>query len=376
MLLSLIFICGNIADRSTGRPLIENGGKIMKIWLYKGGLKLISKSGVGKAWEHQRSALDETGIAYTKRFCLDYDIVQLNTIFPDSVLTALLAKVMRKKVVYYAHSTMEDFKKSFKGSDFFAPLFKKWIRFCYCLGDVIITPTEYSKELLVSYGIKKDIIPLSNGIDLKVFKRDTGDRKSFREKYGFQEKDKVIISVGHYIERKGIEDFVELAKRLPEYQFIWFGDTNLALVPENIKRAVETKLTNLHFPGYISSEELRQAYCGSDLFLFLTKEETEGIVLLEALALKTPVLIRDIPVYEGWLEDRKQVYKGGDLEGFEKLTGDILKGELPLLTEQGYAKAEERSLQTVGETLRGIYFRVLERSQETFSVIPVKISRL
>lgn len=336
----------------------------MKIWLYKGGLKLIRKSGIGKAWEHQKAALENTGVAHTEQFGLDYDIVQVNTIFPDSVFTALLAKVMRKKVVYYAHSTMEDFKKSFRGSDFFAPFFKKWICFCYCLGDVIITPTEYSKELLEGYGIKKEIMHLSNGIDLDFFNRDEESGKCFREKYCFGADDKVIISVGHYIERKGIEDFVELAGRLPEYQFIWFGDTNLKLVPENIKRAVETKLPNLHFPGYISSEELRQAYCGSDLFLFLSQEETEGIVLLEALALKIPALIRDIPVYEGWLEDRKQVYKGRKLEEFEQLARDILDGEAPSLTEQGYAKAGERSIGKVGETLRGIYWELLENKTE------------
>ncbi|SHO50224.1 1,2-diacylglycerol-3-alpha-glucose alpha-1,2-glucosyltransferase [Anaerocolumna xylanovorans DSM 12503] len=335
-------------------------GKSVKIWLYRGGLKLIRKSGIGKAWEHQKSALEKTGVAYTQKFSFDYDIVQLNTIFPDSVLAALLAKVMRKKVVYYAHSTMEDFKKSFRGSDFLAPFFKKWIRFCYCLGDVIITPTKYSKELLEDYGINKEILYLSNGIDLDFFNRDEESGKSFREKYRFDRKDKVVISVGHYIERKGIEDFVELAGRIPEYQFIWFGDTNLKLVPDNIKKAVETKLPNLHFPGYISSEELKQAYCGSDLFLFLTKEETEGIVLLEALALKIPALIRDIPVYEGWLFDREQIYKGRSLEEFEKLIRDILKGEVPLLTEEGYEKAGERSIEKIGEALKGIYSNVFE----------------
>ena len=84
----------------------------MKIWLYQGGMKLVSKSGVGKAYEHQRTALEEKRIAFSTRICHDCDIVQLNTIFPDSLLVALAAKIMRKKVVYYAHSTMEDFKKN------------------------------------------------------------------------------------------------------------------------------------------------------------------------------------------------------------------------------------------------------------------------
>jgi len=331
----------------------------MKVWLYKGGIKLLSKSGVGRAFEHQITALEEKDIDYTTNFCKNYDVIQLNTVFLDSVLVALLTKLMRKKVVYYAHSTMEDFKKSFKGSDFLAKLFKRWIKFCYSIGDIIVTPTEYSKNILMSYGISKEIINLSNGIDLKYYQRDLNLGKKFREKYHFNDSDKIIISVGHFIERKGIEDFVELARRMPEYHFIWFGYTNLNLIPERIKKIIQTKLPNLFFPGYIDREELKNAYCGSDLFLFLTHEETEGIVLLEALALKIPTIIRDIPIYETWLQSRKQVYKGANLDEFEDLTRKIVQKQVPQLIEDGYVKVNERSITRVGDALYVIYNRLI-----------------
>jgi Glycosyltransferase len=331
----------------------------MKVWLYQGGMKLVSKSGVGKAYEHQRIALEEKRIAFSTRSCHDCDIVQLNTIFPDSLLVALAAKIMRKKVVYYAHSTMEDFKKSFKGSDIIAPLFKSWIKFCYSMGDIIITPTDYSKNILNTYGIRKNIISLSNGIDLEFYQRNNDLGKQFREKYHFSETDKIIISIGHYIERKGIEDFVKLAERMPDYQFIWFGYTNVNLIPEKIKNLIQVKLPNLHFPGYVSSEEVKQAFCGSNLFLFLTQEETEGIVLLEALAMKIPILIRDIPIYENWLIDRKQIYKGKKNDEFEVLIRDITEGKVPKLTEEGYMKAKERSISKVGSVLTDVYQNLL-----------------
>ncbi|MGN6712391.1 glycosyltransferase family 4 protein [Anaerocolumna jejuensis] len=331
----------------------------MKIWLYNGCMKLLSKSGIGKAYEHQKSALEQKGIEYTSKFSRNFNIVQLNTIFPDSVLVALLAKLMRKRVIYYAHSTMEDFKNSFKGSNLLAGIFKKWIEFCYNLGDLIITPTEYSKQLLEEYAVSKKIIFLTNGIDLDFYQRDAESKATFREKYHFSKDDKIIISAGHYIERKGIEDFAELAARMPEYQFVWFGYTNLKLVPDKIRGIVETKLPNLHFPGYITSEELREAYSGSDLFLFLTHEETEGIVLLEALAMKIPLLIRDIPIYRNWLMDRKQVYKGTELAEFESLIHQIVQGQALSLAEEGYTVAKERSISNVGNVLLGIYIKLL-----------------
>ena len=49
------------------------------------------------------------------------------------------------------------FKNGFIFSKQVSPLFKKWLIRCYNLGDVIITPTEYSKSILQSYGITRKI---------------------------------------------------------------------------------------------------------------------------------------------------------------------------------------------------------------------------
>lgn len=326
-----------------------------KILLYSGSLSLVEKSGVGQAILHQKRALESAGVPCTMCAKESYDIVHINTIFPNSYFMCKRARHKGKKIVYYAHSTQEDFKNSFCGSNLAAPLFRRWIVHCYNKGDVIITPTEYSKKLLQGYGIKKEIYPLSNGIDLAYFENNPALRIQFREKYGFREDDKIILSVGHYINRKGIVDFVELAKKMPQYQFIWFGHTPLSAVPKEVRTAVTTDLPNLHFPGFASQEELKAAYSGCDLFLFLTHEETEGIVLLEALAMRLQVLIRDIPIYENWFQDGKNAYKAGTLSEFETKIEKILTGNLPATTEAGYETVKERDIKAIGQQLIKIY---------------------
>lgn len=327
----------------------------MKVLLYAGSLKLINKSGIGQAIRHQKKALEYLNIPHTMNHNEAYDIVHLNTIFPNSLFMSWKAKRQGKKVVYYAHSTMEDFRNSFIGSNLIAPLFKKWITFCYNRGNLIITPTEYSKSILDTYGLKRPVYSLSNGIDTKFFQRNAEARNRFREKYQLDDKEKVIISVGHFMERKGIDDFIELAKQLPSYQFYWFGHTSMNLVPAKIKRAMKQDIPNLHFPGFISREELRDAYCGSDLFLFLTHEETEGIVLLEALAAKIPVLVRDIPIYEQWLEENVHVYKAKELPLFKEKIANIVENQVPDLTEKGYELADEKDIEKISEKLLGLY---------------------
>ncbi|WP_297280755.1 glycosyltransferase family 4 protein [uncultured Anaerococcus sp.] len=331
----------------------------MKVLLYTKDYNTVKESGVGKAIDHQIKALSLVGCDFTLDEEQDYDLVHINTVFPQSVAFANKAHRDGKKVVYHGHSTKEDFKNSFTFSNQLAPLFKKWLIHCYNKGDLILTPTDYSKQILQSYNLKRDIEVVSNGIDLDFWKPRLEDRERFYEKYKLDKSKKSIISVGLPIKRKGIDDFIKLAATMPEYEFVWFGKLNPAVLPADIKKAMDNKSENLHFPGYISSEELREAYSGSDLYVFLTREETEGIVLLEALATKADILIRDIEIFEKDFNDGVNIYKGKDFDDFKFKIRSILERELDSLAEEGYKEALKKSIANTGKRLVDCYERVL-----------------
>ena len=334
----------------------------MKILLYTEGLKHIGKSGLGKALKHQMKALEENNIDYTLNPKEEYDIAHINFYGPKSYFLAKKTKKLGKKVVYHAHSTEEDFRNSFIFSNTFAPLFKKWLIKCYKLGDYIVTPTPYSKKILQTYGLKNPIAAISNGIELSFFEKNVPAGKMFRETYGYKNSDKVIVGIGLYIKRKGILDFVELAKRLPEYKFIWFGSSPLYASPKEIRKAIKKNhLPNLKFPGYVEPNMIKAALSGADLYLFPTFEETEGIPALEALAAKQNLLIRDIPVFSPWLKDGVHCYKAKNVDEFEEKIKKILTGKLPSLVEEGYKVAQKRSIKNTGKYLIEVYNKVLEK---------------
>ena len=332
----------------------------MKFLLYTENEKIIGKSGLGKAIKHQMKALELAGVEYTTNPKDDYDILHINTYFPASYLFAKSAKKNGKKIVYHAHSTEEDYKDGFILAKQTSKQFKKWLIECYSLGDIIVTPTEYSKRLLDTYGIGKKIYAISNGIEIERFKHNDELGKKFRDIYGYKDTDKVIIGIGLYIERKGIIDFVELAKRMTEYKFIWFGHSPLAATTKEVRDAVNTKLDNLTFAGYVESDMIIGAMSGCDLYLFPTLEETEGIPAIEACACRCKTLIRDIPVFDGWLEDGVNVYKAKNIDEFEEKISKIINGELPNLTENAYQVAVDRSLNIVGKKLKAVYEEVLK----------------
>lgn len=336
----------------------------MKVLLYTEGLKTIGKSGLGKAIKHQMKALEYANIPYTLDPKEDYDILHINTYFPKSYFLAKKAKKHGKKIVYHAHSTEEDYKNGFVLAKQTSKLFKWWLIKCYSLGDVIVTPTPYSKRLLEGYkGLEnKKIYDISNGIEIDFFKRDEALGKEFRKNYNIKDDEKVIIGIGLYIERKGIVDFVELAKRLPQYKFIWFGYSPLAASTKKVRDAVNTKLDNLTFAGYVEPQVIKSAMSGCDLYLFPTLEETEGIPIIEACACKTPALIRDIGVFEDWLVDGKNVYKAKNIDEFEEKTKKILSNELPNLTEEAYKVALTRDLKNVSIQLKKVYKEVEKKN--------------
>ena len=332
----------------------------MKILLYSKGLKKISKAGIGKAIKHQMKALEQNNIDYTLNEKDDYDIMHINTWWFTSYLAAKKAKRKGKKVVYHAHSTEEDIRNSFLFSNLFAPLLKKWLIKCYSVGDHIVTPTTYSKKILESYGITKPITAISNGIELNFFEKNETLANNFRKTYNYKKTDKVIIGIGLYIERKGIVDFTEIAKNLPNYKFIWFGYSPLLLAGSKVRKAVNTKLDNLTFAGYVDPSIIKGAMSGADLYLFPTYEETEGIPVLEALSCKQNLLVRDIPVFDPWLKDGINCYKAKDIKQFIKLTKKIVTKKLPNLNEEGYKLAKRKSVKNSGKALLKVYKEVLD----------------
>lgn len=333
----------------------------MKVLLYFEGEKILAKSGIGRALDHQKRALSEVGIEYTlDADCTDYDILHINTYGINSHSMVNKAKKLGKKVIYHAHSTEEDFRNSFIGSNQVSPLVKKYLVSLYSKADYLITPTPYSKDLLEGYGITVPIASISNGIDLKRFERSEEKEQKFREYFKIEEKQKVIICVGLYFERKGIIDFVELARRFPDYRFIWFGHTPMYSIPRTIRTIVkEDHPENVLFPGYIKGDIIEGAYSAADLFFFPSYEETEGIVILEALASKQQVLVRDIPVYKGWLEDKVNCYMGKTNEELSYFIDALIEDKIPNTRQAGYDVAKQKSIERIGHELKSVYEKVL-----------------
>ena len=337
----------------------------MKVCIYSENLKLIRKSGLGRSINHQLKAMKYAGIETTKNYLDDYDILLINTIGLKSKKIIKIAKKKQAKIIYYAHSTYEDFKNSFLFSNFVSFFYKKWITRLYLKADYVVVASEHNKKLIQKYSPKlSSIITISNGIDFAKYKNEKKKEeniKAFKKYFKIKKNEKVIVGGGLLIKRKGIYDFIEAAKKFPKYRFIWFGDTKwfLRQLKMNYKLLKAMQIKNLEFPGYKKGAIFNGALAGADVFFFPSYEEGEGIIILEAMANNQKCLIRNIDAYKGWASHLVNCYKFSNDEEMFDLLCKVVEKNAPLLKEEPLIAAEKKDLKIIGKHYSTFFKKIL-----------------
>ncbi len=324
----------------------------MKVCNYLELENIFDMSGIGTAVRNQRKALQKLGVETTKNPRKHFDIFHTNTIGPCSLYYIKKCNLNSKKVVLHAHTTAEDFKGSFKFSNKLSKPLKKYLKYFYDQGDTLICPSKYTKKRLKQYGLKKEPKVVSNGIDTDKFKPSKKLRKRFRKKLNL--KNEVIFAVGSVFQRKGVKTFIEVAKEFPDHPFVWFGPQYDKLLKKETKKAINSSPSNVIFTGKV--ENIIRAYSAGDIFFFPSRNENQGIVVLEAASCGNPIVINDIPAFN-YLKHRKDCLKGSNKTQFVNYLSKLLNNSEMKheLSENAQETAEEHSLDKIGEKLKKIY---------------------
>ncbi|WP_265110541.1 glycosyltransferase family 4 protein [Halosolutus halophilus] len=269
--------------------------------------------GIRESVKNQRKMLDRLDLQYTTEPTLDADVFHCNLMGPRSVWYAKRARSRGIPVVAHTHVTAEDFGDSFRFTNALARPLKPYLEWAYGLADALVCPSEYNRRLLETYtDVPTSVI--SNGVDREKLEGFESLEAEYRDRYDLSPP--VVFLVGHVIKRKGLETFVELARRLPELDFAWFGPLDRSLKGRETLSLIDNAPDNCTFTGYV--DDIRGAYAAGDIFCFPTHEENEGIALLEAMTAGKPILVRDIETFS-WLEDGEDCLKvsGSGVGAFE-----------------------------------------------------------
>jgi 1,2-diacylglycerol 3-alpha-glucosyltransferase len=226
---------------------------------------------------------------------LEPDLVHIQTPFIAHYQGAAVARALRVPVIETYHTYFEEYLHHY------VPLMPRAVmrfvarRFtvsqCNVL-DALVVPSRAMEQALLDYGVRCPMHIIPTGMEMERFAG--GDGQRFRQQLGIAPGQPVLVHVGRIAHEKNIEFlfrmFAKVARSKPGAVFIVAGEGPALASCKAYVRSLGIA-QHVRFVGYLSRErELLDCYRAGDLFVFSSRTETQGLVLLEALALGVPVV--------------------------------------------------------------------------------------
>jgi len=233
--------------------------------------------------------------------------------------------------------------------------------------DAVISPSPGMRDVLLGYGVERPIEVLPTGLDLSLFA--AGDGQRFRRERNIAADRPVLVVVSRVAHEKNIDQLIDVVERVrrdvPDVLLVIAGE---GPAQAHLQQLVARRDLGGHvmFVGYLERRgPLQDCYRAGDLFVFASRSETQGLVLLEALALGVPVVaLAELGTREIVLPERGAVAASGDTEEFAAVVTRLLRdrAQRERMAREGQAFAREWATDAIAPRLREIYEAALARA--------------
>jgi len=158
--------------------------------------------------------------------------------------------------------------------------------------DGLVVPSHAMLRVLRGYGVRTVAEVIPTGVDVESFRSRDGE--GFRRRHGIDADRPLVAYIGRVAFEKNIEFLLHVIDRvrnsMPEVLLVIAGEGPAERELQRLVARLEVG-HNVRFVGYLDrSTGLANCYCAADALLFASRTETQGLVLLEAMALGVPVV--------------------------------------------------------------------------------------
>lgn len=229
----------------------------------------------------------------------------------------------RKKIsVGYVHFLPETVDESLKLPKLYRKVFYWYLIKFYKSMDYHVVVNPYFIDLMAAYGIDTaNTVYIPNFVSNEDFyPYDAARRRRIRASYGLSDGDFAVLGVGQTQTRKGVIDFVELARRNPDMKFFWAGGFSFGKMTDGygeIKALMDAPPANMTFMGIVGRDKMNDIYNMADVMFLPSYAELFPMTILESMAVGRAVLLRDLPIYNNILFDYYQ--KADNNDGFDTI---------------------------------------------------------
>ena len=230
----------------------------------------------------------------------------------------------------------------------------------------ILAPSNFAKKLLEEKGIK-NISVHPSGIDLAKYKnhKKTGAQET-KKKLGIKKNESVITFIGRIAIEKNLQEVLEsiptLLNTMPEIKVLIVGKGPALEQYKEIARKKDLEKYVI-FTGYVEEALLFDIYAISDVFVFPSRFDTQGLAVVEALAAGVPAVVKENSAVAEYIENGKNGYVYKDNFDFTEKIVKAIKNK-DTMSEMAKNMIEEFDIKKVTDDLIIIYEAMI-REQKT-----------
>src|SRR5665213_2762549 len=143
------------------------------------------------------------------------------------------------------------------------PLTRLYLKLAYSFADVVIAISPAVETAIRDLDVKSTIVRIYNPVLLENWARTPENREKGRKILRIKKNEKLVLGVGQLMDRKGVEDFIDVAAAMPDVKFVWVGGRPWGMFTEGIHRInhrIENAPANIYFTGLKAVEDMPPMY--------------------------------------------------------------------------------------------------------------------
>lgn len=239
-----------------------------------------------------------------------FGVIHAHSPFTMGLLAVCIAKFHGIPLIYTHHTDYPKYAQAYYGGGkLFQAVARNLSVFFANRADVVIAPSFKIRNALRRDGVRMPIAIVPTGVDPQLFwiSDDTRDAaRRVREQYGVPPENRLLLFVGRMGKEKNIDFLLRayaiIAQQRTDVSFLLVGDgPHLPALQALVKRL---HLDSVIFSGTIPHGQLPAYYQAADAFVFASLTETQGMVLLEAMASGVPVITLRDDAFRGIVSHR------------------------------------------------------------------------